>query len=136
MFSPLSSPLAMAEIVQIGLGLGLAPPPFSLPFLEKRKLTQLPADSLPTVSLTPFYLPLFAIFKMCQKTSLLPFDFDKAFDSLLLRRRTFKILNSFLQLFPSLSSSSWTFCPFLLFPVLWWMHGRTDALTGFSQKET
>ena len=48
-------------------------------------------------SQTPFFLPLFVIFKMFQKTALLLFDFEKAFYSLILTRRTCKIFNSFLS---------------------------------------
>ena len=100
MFSPVSSPLAMTGW-KIGLGFPFfhqSYPPGILffPDLSWRKgnyIYQLPASSQ-----TPFYLPLFVIFKMCQKkTGLLLFDFDKAFDSVILTGRTCKSLNSFLS---------------------------------------
>ena len=81
----------------------------------------------------PFYLSLFVIFKMCQKTSLLLFDFEKAFDSLILTGRTWKILNSFLS-----TALSITFLFFLdCLPSLGlssplvdgWTLGRTDSLS-------
>ena len=53
------------------------------------------------------------------------FDFEKAFDFLILTGWTCKSLNFFLSAALSITLR----CPFLHFPVCWWMGGRLDGRT-------
>ena len=83
---------------------------------------------------TPFHLPLFFIFKMCQKTGLLLIlDFKKAFDSIILIEGTCKIWIFFLPLFRTFlffMDILVLSCLFGPFQVIWWNvreGGRMDG---------